>query len=272
MLLRRINDSRMVAISQPAHAWLAGRLAAAWGNAVFKTPQPREDVTCAIALHDIGWLEWERAPVLDRNTGFPLEFQHVPAEIHTRLWQKGIEDAAAYGAFPALLVSRHGDAIYERTFDAATARPEAAQAVNAFRLAQNDFQNKVISGLAADPFFADAIGDANLAVTKAWIVAVDTMSLNLCWGLKGDVAIDDVPCSGRKTETIMMSGRSDGAVAIHPWPFRQPMVHLSIEGRMLDGRVREQADLDRRLASAPSILHHFELVAGHARNGKECAT
>jgi hypothetical protein len=44
-------------ISQPAHAWMAGELATAWGNAQFALPTPREAVILATRLHDIGWLK-----------------------------------------------------------------------------------------------------------------------------------------------------------------------------------------------------------------------
>lgn len=260
MLLRRTTECPRVAISQPAHAFLAGTLAAAWGNAVFQVPVPRDQVICATALHDIGWLAWERAPILDQSTGFPLEFQYVPAETHTKLWQQGIEHAEAYGVMPALLVSRHGDAIYERTFDIVTARPEAATAVAAFRVGQLAFQNEMLRRLAVDPSLADAATDRNLAFAKAFIVAVDTMSLNLCWGLKGEVMIADVPVSEDRGETISMKTGSGDIVEIHPWPFQHPTVRASIEGKLLDRSCRTQAELDELVAHAPPVLLHFHLA------------
>jgi hypothetical protein len=217
-------------------------------------------VVCATALHDIGWLEWERAPVLDQSTGFPLEFQNVPAEIHTKLWRQGIDYAAVYGALPALLVSRHGDAIYERTFDPETARPEAVAAVNAFRSAQHDLQGRMKERLANDPCLADAVTDANLAFTKAFIVAVDTMSLNHCWSVEKEIEIEDVPISKKARESVSMTLRSNGDVAIHPWLFRHPAVWVSVEGKVLDAPSQTQADLDQRFAAAPLVLHHFKLV------------
>lgn len=260
MLLRRIDADRVIAFSQPCHAWLAGELARAWGGGGFTVPQPRGAVLCGTALHDIGWLEWETAPVFDETTGLPLQFFGVPAEQHTQLWRRGIEHARIYGLLPALLVSRHGDAIYERTFDPATARPEAAAAVRAFREEQAAFQRAAIARLAADPATADAVTDRSLGFSKDFIAAVDTMSLHLCWGIKEPVTIHDVPDAPRGS--LALAQRADGMIAVDPWPFVGDSLDLMIEGRRLDGASADQDALDAALGEAPPARVSLTLRPG----------
>lgn len=251
MLLRRVAVDSVVAISQPHHAWLAGELARAWGGGGFTVPQPREAIVCAAAIHDIGWLEWEQAPQLDAKTGLPLQFWGVPAEQHTKLWRRGVEHAAMFGALPALLVSRHGDSIYERTFDMATAKPEAAAAVRGFLAEQADLQQRVIRRLAANRAVAEAVTDAHLAFTKRFIVAVDTMSLNLCWGITDPVTIKDVPSSAEATTALTLTAAADDEITVDPWPFARDDFVVAPEGRRLAGTFRDQAELDKALQEAP---------------------
>src|SRR5258705_11724462 len=58
-----------VAVAQPAHAWISGQLARAWGNERFGTVEPLAEVCLAAEQHDVPWIEWERRPALDPRTG-----------------------------------------------------------------------------------------------------------------------------------------------------------------------------------------------------------
>ena len=50
-------------IGQPAHAWVSGQLARAWGNAAFPAPAPREPFCLAAEQHDVGWADADLAPL-----------------------------------------------------------------------------------------------------------------------------------------------------------------------------------------------------------------
>jgi hypothetical protein len=74
----------VVAITQPAHGWVAGQLARAWawgdpedGGSPGPVPPP-EAVCLATEQHDAGWAAWEAAPTLDPRTGRPHTFLTVP--------------------------------------------------------------------------------------------------------------------------------------------------------------------------------------------------
>jgi hypothetical protein len=90
MLIRK-TEAGVIAVTQPAHARLSGELARHWGNERFAPLS--ETVRIAAALHDIGWLDWERDPDFDPDEGLPRVFSRVPVAVHTELWSGGVDRA-----------------------------------------------------------------------------------------------------------------------------------------------------------------------------------
>ena len=70
MLLCGDGDD-LIAVGQPAHAWVSGQLARAWGNGRFGTPEPREEVCLAAEQQP----ERQRVPGPDE----PLVAAHLVA-------------------------------------------------------------------------------------------------------------------------------------------------------------------------------------------------
>src|SRR5450759_3279039 len=58
MMLAAHRDGHVV-VTQPAHAWLSGQLARAWGNERFGRFEPWEDVCLAAEQHDVGMTAWD---------------------------------------------------------------------------------------------------------------------------------------------------------------------------------------------------------------------
>src|SRR5829696_8058274 len=104
-VLYRQDPDGPVIITQPAHAWVAGQMARAWGNAHFLRPEPWEEVCLATERHDDGWLAWEAAPTLDPQTRQPFSFLAIPRSEHLALWSKAEQTVLSLGRYPALLVS-----------------------------------------------------------------------------------------------------------------------------------------------------------------------
>ena len=108
-MMYRAEADRTLAISQPAHAWISGQL-------MRRLDVPlSEPLLLAGEQHDIGWLDWERAPSFDAATRRPPSFREVGAVVHAPMWTAGVERAlSAWGPHVALLISRHGGRIYRR--------------------------------------------------------------------------------------------------------------------------------------------------------------
>ncbi|HHP7243533.1 MAG TPA: DUF3891 family protein, partial [Elainellaceae cyanobacterium] len=113
MLLRTIPGGR-ICITQPAHAWVSGQLARAWGNEQVGTFSPWADVCLAAEQHDIGWLSWEATPQLNPETGYPYHFTELPIPTHMGIWSDAKRLSLSFGRYVSLLVSLHGTGLYER--------------------------------------------------------------------------------------------------------------------------------------------------------------
>ena len=104
MVLREDGDG-VIAIGQPAHAWVSGQLARAWGNDAFPAPEPREEVCLAAEQHDLGMAACDVAPALNPDTGRPQSFLEMPVATHLELWARAPRLARSQSRYPALLVS-----------------------------------------------------------------------------------------------------------------------------------------------------------------------
>lgn len=263
MLLRQDGDD-VIAITQPAHAWLSGQLARAWGNDRFAPPEPWDEVCLGAEQHDIGWLEWEAAPTLNPRTRRPHVFHELRAEQHTALWRRGVELARAYGLYPSLLVSLHANTIYGNFFDFEKASPEDAALVRAFLDEQRAFQAGIVSRLRTDPRHAPHTSAERIEHNRLLIGAVDRMSLDICWGVEDVKTVPDVPArmGERVTAELQPVGRRSDALTMRPWPFAGDRVSLVVEGRRLRGRFADEAAMREALRQAPAVTIETTLQAG----------
>ena len=261
MLLRKDGEA-VIAISQPAHAWVSGQLARAWGNADFGRPTPFEDVCFAAEQHDIGWLCWELAPELDAESGQPKTFMQVPPATHTALWRDGVQRARIYGRYAALLVSLHADTIYSRFFNFEKAKPQDAAVVRTFLAEQRAFQETLLATLRSDGAYAEASAAEAVERNRLLVAALDWMSLNLCWGVAEETRIPDVPASGAERTEMRLRPGAAGCVAVDPWPFRTDRVSVQAEGRRLLGRFSEAEAMRRAFDAAEPVLIRATLAPG----------
>jgi hypothetical protein len=225
-------------IPQPAHAWVSGQLARAWGNADFPPPAPRDAVCLAAEQHDVGWADADLAPPLDPVTGRPTPFTAVSRPYHLAVWGAAPRRLLAQSRYAALLVSLHGTGLYERI--RGDHPPAEAAAIEAFMAGQRALQAELSAGV--DP--------AEVARNRALLRCWDAFSLALClprtpWRLEG------VPSSGDDA-TILVEGAGE-RVTVDPWPFAEPELELACEGRRLEGAFGDEAELHAALAVAPWV-------------------
>src|SRR5262249_36204522 len=146
MLFRDTTDG-VIAISQPAHAFLSGQIIRAWGNSLFGTVAPYEEVCLGAEQHDIGWVVWGPAPSFDTTPDPPRSFRELGVAAHTAMWSRGTAMALALGRYPALLVSLHGTGLYAN-FDTASASETDAAIVRDFLAEQRQVQQRLTGSLS----------------------------------------------------------------------------------------------------------------------------
>ena len=236
----------MVAIGQPAHAWLSGQLARAWCDEI----EPREEVCLAAEQHDVGMAEWDLRPTLNRETGLPHSFMEMPLDTHIELWTHAGEKLLRQSTYAALLVSMHGSALYEmRDLDRMSDR-DAAE-VRRFLAERRAEQDALLAGLG--------LGRADVRVNQQLVWTWDFMSLALCLDWAPTVA-ERVPLGGELVD-LRMEPAGDGAVSFDPWPFAADgALTVRSEGRVLAGGYGDEAELHAALDAAPPRPLHWRLV------------
>ena len=240
----------VLAVSQPAHAWVSGQLLRHWADPLDET------LLLAAEQHDVAWLDWEVQPSFDPATGRPHFFRDVGAAAHAPMWEAGVARALhAWGRRVALLVSRHGSVIYTRFTDRHRGADADGAAALDYLRRQGAMQAEWASALSLD---ANA-----LAYDTGLIAFADTLSLVLCGALPLPQRIEAPARSGPvRTITVQPHPHEAGLLVIDPWPFRDNPVAIEVEARPLPpaGRFADAASMRTWLAEPTRCMLHARLA------------
>jgi hypothetical protein len=234
VLLRR-DDDGVLAIGQPAHAWVSGQLARAWGNERFGAVEPHEDVWLAAEQHDAGMAAWETRPTLNSESGLPHSFMELPLDEHLAIWWSAAPLVLSQSPYAALLVSMHGTALYERR-NLAQLPPADAARVREFLAGQRELQERLVAAVGADP----ALVRRNQRLVWTW----DSLSLGLLLDWP-PFALERVPTADGETDVAVVDRTLD------PWPFAADEVTVRCDGRRLAGPYADEEAMRAALAAAP---------------------
>ena len=252
-MLHRDDPDGLVVIGQPAHAWVSGQLARAWGNERFGSFEPWEEVCLAAEQHDIGMAELDMSPHLNPATGLPYSFPQIPRLEHVALWRAAAAIVLPQSRYAALLVSLHGTGLYER-HDPASASAEENDAIRDYLERERSFQEELLATLRADTRYERFAAPEVVARNRRLVARWDGISLALCHGLRREHAHEGVPTAdGETTLTATPVGEDGREYVFDPWPFRDERVTLVYEGRRLDGRFDDEEAMRDALRRAPWV-------------------
>lgn len=217
-MLVRDDGATWTAITQPAHAQLAGQAAAQWAEPL------APEVVLGIAQHDAPWLAYDLVPPL--HEGRAASFYEAPFDDRIALWTDATRHVEAQSPYAALLVSLHATNIHTRYLD----EPPRALLDDA-RVAQE----RLLATLPSTTR-AQAERDADL------LFALDALSLTLCheWDAR-----DLPPVDGT---TLHLD---PGAMTVDPWPFAPDAVTLTVPARTFEERFVDEAGLHAALRAQP---------------------
>ena len=257
-MLRRGED---LVVGQPAHAWVSGQLARAWGNAAFPAPAPREPFCLAAEQHDVGWADADLAPLLD-DDGLPRSFLAYPRAEHVAIWRGAARRLLAQSRYAALLVSLHGTSLYER-IDPDAYPPEVAAAIRDYvageqrapgvavrRARRRRGRPQPAAAAGARPVLARALprpGDDARGAGRAD---------------RGRARARGQDDGRRATTTRYRRGPRPSAGPVAPWPFAAERVVVGCEARRLAGPFPDAGAARAALAAAPWVPLRWELRAG----------
>ena len=229
MILRSPEDGTRLLIPQPSHALLSGQMMAAWGAPGFAHPDPAAEVILAAGQHDIAWLSWEAAPTLDPETGLPHAFTGLGPAVHAPMWARGVEIArAAYGLWPALLISLHGTRIYTQYMN-----PDRLPAEDHAAIDRNNAKEEA---LQAD--WTAKLGAARDQVERnsALVAVTDALSLALCFADPDKAG--EAPLEDGSTRKMKLVRQGPSRWSLDPWPFRDSTLTVRCEAIRLPAETR----------------------------------
>ncbi|MGD9694824.1 MAG: DUF3891 family protein [Thermoleophilia bacterium] len=250
------RDGRLVLVRQVDHQDQCGLMADVWGNEEFARPQPYAPLALAARRHDEGWRRWEEHPRIDAD-GAPRGFTAMDLDEHVALYRRGIEAAVAADARAGLLVSLHGQGLYERRRGLdpgpVTPRDERPPVLREYLDDQDAVQRAARASIGADPALPRWEWAA-YRLLQAW----DVLSLYLTWTplVEGrTMTLPRVPRAigdAEGVDLVLAPGAGPGRATCAPWPFAAPSVDLPVRARAIeDRRYLSDDDLRSALAAAP---------------------
>jgi hypothetical protein len=235
------TGSGVICIGQASHAWVSGQLARRWGNDRFARPDPFDEVCLGAEQHDVGMAEWDLAPALNPETGWPRSFMEMPLEEHLSLWSAAPFKVLTQSPYAALIVSMHGRALYDRE-DTLEPGTDDSRAVRRFVEEQTRFQERIIANLGESQERADR--------NQVLVWALDFLSLAPLMGWIPDT----IPAPTRPGEPhaeLRVEPTGALALTVDPWPFGEDELRIRYQGRRLGGRHDDEEALHAALRDAP---------------------
>ena len=237
------------AVTQQAHAAMCGQFARAWGNGPFGPLDPSDSIRLAAEQHELGMLEWDRAPAMDPATGLPVSVMGMDLATHLPLRLQGPERLRDRDPYAALLVSLHHASFYSRPPLVGRLRKGGRQ-INSYLERSAEFQRRLSEKLGVAPTEVER----NWRLVRAW----DGLSHSLLYE-RVPSTLDAVPVRDGKL-TVLELDQGDEAFTLDPWPFESDRVVASAEASLLEGTFRDRETLLEGLARAPKVTLSYALV------------
>ena len=262
MIVRKLDNGRLLCIPQTTHALMAAQFCRFWGNADFLPPHPYTPVLMAIAQHDNGWYEWEQRPRL-RSEGVPMDFINFTDQAEkTQLWQRGIERAWAQHPYAAVLISRHASLLYER-FQAQDAYNEINnQAVTRFLADQKQLMEKVHRVLGGDQHYGSALQSEAIEANTRLLQFGDRASLQVSVPWANESAIYDCPVDYTGNYTSLKMCYDERHITFDPWPYGVDEFEVSLEGYLLEQECFSSEEVYHR-ALAKATFYRRSWIVRH---------
>jgi hypothetical protein len=238
-----------VAVAQAEHAAMCGELACAWGNGRFGSVEPEAEVRLAAEQHELGWVDWDRAPTLDPATGLPFSVRDLDPEVHLPMQLEGPRRLASQSPYAGLLALLKHRSMYQPPRALALLRPDGRR-VRSYLQQSHSLGEDLRAQVAA----GDEEIERNWRLVRAWD------------GLSHDLLLERAPCTRPDVPdaagelTDLRLERRDGALTVDPWPFADDRVRLAVRGRLLHETFDDQERMRAALAGAPEVELVYDLV------------
>jgi hypothetical protein len=232
MIVRNQSDGSVVMITQNDHAKLSGLFAAHWGNARFARPRPFVSMMRAAQYHDSGWLRYETNPYRDPATQKSPTFQQVPNDApQLAAYQWAIDMVTEVDSYSGLMVSKHRTGLWQSRYNVMTQPPPGPP-----RTLTPEIQDFITRNEARQHVITAGHDRHEITVNYNLLQVWDLLSLYICMNEQHrEHVIAPVPTAytDGPAETLKLTLRSPGSIAVDPFPFATAPFDAAIVYRKL---------------------------------------
>lgn len=273
-MLRKQSESGWWLIMHPDHARLAGEFAAAWGNAHFRRPEPRERVLHGIASHDDGWALRDAHPKITREgkpSAFSIElvgkysaFEEIDLAEYLAVRERAVRIIAENDAYAGLLIAMHTCSLLAEHTDRSALAPGGQIVLDAFLDRQLAYQDDLRAIIAQDASLTPEQRSVETILEHFRLLqACDNLSLLTCVAYPSQAhLLHPLPLNGGGTAEVKVHPVGSRAFRLAPWPFEPAQLRFTFPARHVSGHTfAASADLEAALHAAPVELLQVELTS-----------
>jgi hypothetical protein len=256
-MLRMKSETGWWLITHPDHARLAGAFAAAWGNALFRKPEPRERVLFGIASHDDGWAMRDAHPSVTREgkpSAFSTElvgkysaFEEIDLADYLAVRERAVRIIAEKDAYAGLLIALHTHNLLTVHADRSTIAADQLPLLDTFLESQRAYQKQLMVRIEADPSLKLEEKDRERIEEHFRLLqACDNLSLITCvdFGAQADL-LHPLPVKNGDAVEVRVEPLGPRNFRLTPWPFEEERKTFSFPVRHVEGELFESsADLE----------------------------
>jgi Protein of unknown function (DUF3891) len=247
-MLRMESETGWWLIRHPDHAELAGAFAAAWGNEIFRKPEPRPRVLFGIARHDDGWAARDAHPVITRQgkpSAFSIElvgkysaFEEIDLEDYLAVRDRAVRMIAEKDAYAGLLIALHTYNLLTAHADRSTIALEGLVLLDAFLIRQRAYQDELCIAIRADESLTP-LAKEERTITEHFrlLQACDNLSLLTCVAYDSPAhLLHPLPLNDGSTTEVRVLSIGARHFRLAPWPFAVPELEFRFPARHVEGK------------------------------------
>ncbi len=248
-MLRMESETGWWLIRHPDHAELAGAFAAAWGNAMFRKPEPRARVLFGIARHDDGWAVRDAHPSITRQgrpSAFSIElvgkysaFEEIDIEDYLAVRDRAVRIIADKDPYAGLLIALHTYNLLTAHADRSTIASGGLALLDAFLEGQRAYQEELRRAIHADESLAPlAREDQTITEHFRLLQACDNLSLLTCVAYDAPAhLLHPLPLNDGTTAEVRVLPIGPRHFRLAPWPFAVPELQFEFPARHVEGKI-----------------------------------
>jgi hypothetical protein len=263
-MLRLETETGWWLVTHVDHAHLAGAFAEKWGNDVFLSPEPREQVLRGVAAHDDGWAARDQQPQITRQgkpSAFSVElvgkysaFEEIDLTDYLAVRERAVRMMAERDPYAALLISMHTYNLLTARADRSTIQREQLPLLDQFLERQAQFQEELRTRLSADKqLTAEETSAPRIEKHFRLLQACDNLSLLSCvdYPKPGDL-LHALPQRAGGESRIAVERLGERHFRLDPYPFAASQLVFDLPARHVEGK---------HFASAGELQKKFDAAA-----------